>query len=237
MAKHESPSALLIISAIDLLLASLVCAVVLFVALVGASGAASVETNGASPQAPMILQVLYRQHTPAAGQPAMDFKIENTIPLSDPGAATTESVLNWDFTFGIDRINEYRWWPLRTKLNAKELTFSGIPEVAYVAVHMGTAGNYYISMRCHEPGWTLTLGLKPLRVVDETCANRVDVSREGPAGTPPKLYLVVSAAAPTGSDWIHLSGVKERNGSVSRWIGKAPPISVPDDVSTAIYTY
>ncbi|MFC4312619.1 hypothetical protein ACFPN2_26280 [Steroidobacter flavus] len=253
MAKHESPSALLIISAIDLLLASLVCGVVLFVALVGAHGRSSDEQTGDAAQAPIPITLLYLVD-PVPGEPSSNIQVANAARVGKPQDASAESLEHSGFKIDARIINsrhwrgdlssppppfredKYRWASFKLNPGKKAVSIENIPTVAYAAVHLGKRGSYYIWMRCAQEGWKLDLALDPVTVLDDTCANRSDAKGLRPTEAPPKPFLIVSDQPAPAPDWIFLSRLPSKTGgAVSQWHG--PSADVPLDVSTALFTY
>jgi hypothetical protein len=251
MSKRESPSALLIISAIDLLLASLVCGVILFVALVSARGQSSDEQTGNSPRARIPITVLYELDASTEG-----IKILNTEPAGPPVQASEESFIHSGFAIKPRQVRPaaayishgsfdnpfsdrlfavpHRWASFTVHPNKKTITIQNITTAAYAAIHLGTQGSFYLWMRCEKPGWELELKLDSFRVLRDSCASRRDSPAFRPDETPPKPYLIVSDNVP-GEEWEVVYALPRGNGMVSKWRETAK--DVPLDVSTAVFKF
>lgn len=252
MARRESPSALLVISAIDLLLASLVCGVVLFISLVGKEGHTSEDQTGKSPEAPIPVSLLTRVDTWPVGVERRDIDIVNAERVGEPEEASPESVPYSGFNLPAGEVvrvetrwfrraipvyapNRYQWVSYTVKPGKKEISIEGIPYAAYAAIHLGKSGSYYVWMRCSQPGWKLQLSLEPLRVLTDTCTSRLDQANRRPTAKPPKALFVVSDIAPPSDDWRTISILTPSTGIVSK--PNKEGLGIPLDVSTAIFTY
>jgi len=232
---RESPSALLILSAVDLLLASLVCAVVLFIALVGArSGASQSQTTSLS-TAPTTVHILFLARPDAAGEVSRPvFRIDGAEQLSPPTVATESSLTAAPFGVGGRTAEHLRWWTLVVQADATELRFTGIPPLAFVTLNLGTEGMHYLRLECSSPDWGVRLSLRPLRVLDEGCDARPD-ARSDMSRSPPKPLMVVTSVRPDKPPWQYLANVKTGNGMISTWM-EGTDKSFPTDASTMIFS-
>lgn len=235
MKQRETPSALLILSAIDLLLASLVCAVVLFIALVGtaARGGANYSQTISSSAAPITLHILFlRQPSSQMGVAPTIFDVEGAEELGPPVAASPDSLSAAPLRlWSPGSVNGLHWWTLVVKQEAVQLTFSGIPQLAIATVNLGTEGMYYLALRCGKPNWSLKLSLHPVRVIDETCAARDGMP---PFDSPLTPQIVVTTSSASTPAWRHLAQLKNQSGMVSKWVGADR--AIPTDASTIVFT-
>jgi hypothetical protein len=234
MKRRESPSALLILSAIDLLLASLVCGVVLMIALVGARSSALPRQSLSSSDAPVVLQVLFHK-PPDVVDVTLDplLQIDGAEGIAPQVAADFESLSTSPFGLrGRYRFDLY-WWTLRVKADATQLTFSGMPTLLIATISLGGIGSYYVSSRCAQSGWTLKLGLRPVRVLDENCPDRADTGLLDEDEVPSTPVMIVTTVSPSSPAWTYLATLKSGNGMISTWSGEG--ISVPDDASTVVF--
>ncbi len=230
MNKRDPPSALLILSAVDLLLASLVCGVVLLVSLVGApTPASSADPILTSNDSPATLDILAEEQRNVTETDALN--IEGALEIGIPVAAT--SVIWLSDLLGAQAPATPEGWQWRVfAARADTLTFSGLPLHALIIIHLGTGVAYELRLNCAVPGWKLRLALQPLRAMQESCPSSKGPEIPANAGRPDlKPFIAVSHEPLSAAGWQYISSLAQ-GGMLYQWTEGDK--KVPAGVSTVI---
>jgi hypothetical protein len=170
MAKHDTPSLMMVLSAVDLLLASVVAGIVLFVCLAGASAK---NVGKASDKHYSLMLVSITSPVPNSASSG-DVLLERVPRLSGISPDVTElshadSVPAIWFDWRYTRSEPHVMQTYMLDIARDELRFDSLPPMAYIRIDLGITGSIDIFMNCSEAGWSFVWSLSLERFTEDTC--------------------------------------------------------------------